>query len=66
MGKLRSHANKEVSDLAKELVKKWKTEVEKAKGQLGGATPTTTSNNSKAIGTKVPGTCFSFSSHTVY
>ena len=31
MGKLRAHASKEVADLAKEIVKKWKTEVEKAK-----------------------------------
>ncbi|KIM87889.1 hypothetical protein PILCRDRAFT_814586 [Piloderma croceum F 1598] len=31
VGKLRSHASKEVADLAKEIVKKWKTEVEKAK-----------------------------------
>jgi len=33
VGKLRSHATKEVSDLAKELVKKWKNEVGKAKAQ---------------------------------
>jgi transcription elongation factor S-II len=31
VGKLRSHASKGVADLAKEIVKKWKTEVEKAK-----------------------------------
>lgn len=31
VGKLRTHASKEVADLAKDLVKKWKTEVEKAK-----------------------------------
>jgi len=29
---LRTHEAKEVSDLAKELVKKWKNEVERAKG----------------------------------
>jgi len=32
VGKLRSHEAKEVSDLAKEIVKKWKNEVERAKG----------------------------------
>ncbi|KAL0948316.1 hypothetical protein HGRIS_010906 [Hohenbuehelia grisea] len=37
VGKLRTHARKEVSDAAKELVKKWKTEVDKAKGAHGGA-----------------------------
>jgi transcription elongation factor S-II len=31
VGKLRSNASKDVADLAKEIVKKWKTEVEKAK-----------------------------------
>ncbi|KAF4582728.1 RNA polymerase II elongation factor [Pleurotus pulmonarius] len=31
VGKLRTHAKKEVADAAKELVKKWKTEVERAK-----------------------------------
>lgn len=31
IGKLRNHAAKEVSELAKELVKKWKTEVDRAK-----------------------------------
>jgi transcription elongation factor S-II len=31
VGKLRSHADKQVSELAKEIVKKWKTEVDKGK-----------------------------------
>ncbi|RDB21742.1 Transcription elongation factor S-II [Hypsizygus marmoreus] len=31
VGKLRQHASKDVSDLAKEIVKKWKNQVEKAK-----------------------------------
>jgi transcription elongation factor S-II len=31
VGKLRSHPTKEVSELAKEIVKKWKNEVELAK-----------------------------------
>ncbi|TFY59371.1 hypothetical protein EVG20_g7814 [Dentipellis fragilis] len=35
VGKLRSHARKEVADLAKEIVKKWKTEVEKEKQAAG-------------------------------
>lgn len=45
VGKLRSHASKEVADAAKDLVKKWKTDVEKAKagGGSGNTTPTTTS-----------------------
>lgn len=38
VGKLRQHASKEVADLAKEIVKKWKNAVEKAKlGNGGGA-----------------------------
>ncbi|KAF8590395.1 transcription elongation factor [Ramaria rubella] len=37
VGKLRTHASKEVADLAKELVKKWKSEVDKAKA--GAAAP---------------------------
>lgn len=42
VGKLRSHASKEVADLAKEIVKKWKTEVDKEKQAKGGdAKPTT-------------------------
>jgi len=36
VGKLRSHASKDVADLAKEIVKKWKTEVEKEKQAKGG------------------------------
>jgi transcription elongation factor S-II len=37
VGKLRSHSSKSVSDLAKEIVKKWKLEVEKAKSKATGA-----------------------------
>ncbi|OBZ73317.1 Transcription elongation factor S-II [Grifola frondosa] len=37
VGKLRAHATKEVSDLAKEIVKKWKTEVEREKQIHGGS-----------------------------
>ncbi|KAJ7083997.1 transcription factor S-II, central domain-containing protein [Mycena belliarum] len=36
VGKLRTHASKDVSDLAKEIVKQWKTEVEQAKAAAGG------------------------------
>lgn len=39
VGKLRAHDSKEVSDLAKEIVKKWKNEVERAKGGSGSKTP---------------------------
>lgn len=39
MGKLRSHANKQIADAAKELVKKWKTEVEQAKLKAAPKTP---------------------------
>jgi transcription elongation factor S-II len=42
VGKLRSHASKPVSELAKEIVKKWKGAVEKAKlsnGSFKGAPP---------------------------
>ncbi|KAG1758220.1 transcription elongation factor [Suillus occidentalis] len=35
VGKLRTHEAKEVSDLAREIVKKWKNEVERAKGGSG-------------------------------
>ena len=37
MGKLRQHASKQVADLAKELVRKWKTDVEREKQQHGNA-----------------------------
>ncbi|KAF8174575.1 transcription factor S-II, central domain-containing protein [Pholiota molesta] len=41
VGKLRVHKSKPVADLAKDIVKQWKTAVEKAKGKTGGAsTPT--------------------------
>ncbi|CAE6429843.1 unnamed protein product [Rhizoctonia solani] len=42
IGKLRSHPRKEVADLAKELVRKWKEAVEASKkAKAGGGTPTT-------------------------
>jgi len=37
VGKLRSHADKRVSEAAKDIVKKWKNDVEKAKRTSGGA-----------------------------
>jgi len=39
VGKLRSNASKDVADLAKEIVKKWKTEVEKAKAGSSSSKP---------------------------
>ncbi|KZT38369.1 transcription elongation factor [Sistotremastrum suecicum HHB10207 ss-3] len=39
VGKLRQHSSKAVADLAKELVKKWKTEVEKEKASSGASSP---------------------------
>ncbi|KAJ7641583.1 transcription factor S-II, central domain-containing protein [Roridomyces roridus] len=39
VGKLRTHASKDVADLAKELVKQWKTEVEQAKAAVAGGKP---------------------------
>lgn len=39
MGKLRSHATKEVSELAKEVVRQWKTEVDKEKKAAGAKSP---------------------------
>ncbi|KAG1743879.1 transcription elongation factor [Suillus lakei] len=46
VGKLRTHEAKEVSDLAREIVKKWKNEVERAKG--GSGSKAGTPANSKA------------------
>ncbi|KAI0755647.1 transcription elongation factor S-II [Fomes fomentarius] len=40
VGKLRSHASKQISELAKEIVKKWKTEVEREKAAGGGGAKT--------------------------
>ncbi|KAJ3569660.1 hypothetical protein NP233_g4907 [Leucocoprinus birnbaumii] len=46
VGKLRTHSSKEVADLAKEIVKKWKSSVEKAK-QAGGTSNPTAKQNGK-------------------
>ncbi|KAJ7186980.1 transcription elongation factor [Mycena filopes] len=37
VGKLRTHPSKDVSDMAKEVVKQWKAEVDKAKAAQGGS-----------------------------
>ncbi|KAG2071200.1 transcription elongation factor [Suillus decipiens] len=47
VGKLRTHEAKEVSDLAREIVKKWKNEVERAKG--GSGSKAGTPANGKAV-----------------
>jgi transcription elongation factor S-II len=50
VGKLRTHEAKEVSDLAREIVKKWKNEVERAKG--GSGSKAGTPANGKAAPTR--------------
>ncbi|KAF8659275.1 hypothetical protein AX16_001850 [Volvariella volvacea WC 439] len=75
VGKLRSHDDKSVSDLAKEIVKKWKGAVERAKqkdggsGAAGGGTtpkpankPTNTAKKPAAATPGTPGTPTSNSS----
>ncbi|KAJ7280165.1 transcription factor S-II, central domain-containing protein [Mycena rebaudengoi] len=50
VGKLRTHASKDVSDLAKEIVRQWKTEVEQAKAAAGGgAAKPTVGVNTKPV-----------------
>jgi len=61
VGKLRAHASKQVSDLAKEIVKKWKNEVEKAKalqGQQGGVSKPNVKipERKQSVASSVPGT----------
>jgi len=51
VGKLRTNNSKAVSELAKEIVKQWKTAVEKAKMK---ATPPVTTNGSAGMFTCVP------------
>lgn len=55
VGKLRTHASKNVSELAKEIVKMWKNEVEKEKHSHGSkpAQPSTSSTPTPAA--KAPG-----------
>ncbi|KAF9039323.1 transcription factor S-II, central domain-containing protein [Panaeolus papilionaceus] len=56
VGKLRTHKLKPVADLAKEIVKHWKTAVEKAKGKTPGAssaTATTADKKTQGGGTPV-------------
>ncbi|EIN06825.1 transcription elongation factor [Punctularia strigosozonata HHB-11173 SS5] len=55
VGKLRSHANRDISNLAKEVVKKWKAEVEKEKETRGSsATPSTPGGASTTASTPKP------------
>ncbi|KAJ7086366.1 transcription factor S-II, central domain-containing protein [Mycena belliarum] len=57
VGKLRTHASKDVSDLAKEIVKQWKTEVEQAKAAAGGTTkPTVTTARKGSVASNGPST----------
>ncbi|KAF9788393.1 transcription elongation factor [Thelephora terrestris] len=48
VGKLRSHADKRVSDTAKDIVKKWKNDVEKAKRTTGAPKKPTVSTNASS------------------
>jgi len=48
VGKLRTHTAKDVSDLAKEIVKKWKHTVDKEK-QSQGVAPTKATTNGKVM-----------------
>ncbi|KAF8198324.1 transcription factor S-II, central domain-containing protein [Mycena galopus ATCC 62051] len=54
VGKLRTHASKDVADLAKEIVKQWKTEVEKAKAAAGGAAAAPAPKPAVGVNTNVP------------
>ncbi|KAK7039425.1 transcription factor S-II, central domain-containing protein [Favolaschia claudopus] len=60
VGKLRTHASKDVSDLAKEIVKQWKNEVEKAKAAAGGSAKPTVGVNTtvrkSSVASNGPGT----------
>ncbi|OAX38230.1 transcription elongation factor [Rhizopogon vinicolor AM-OR11-026] len=61
VGKLRTHEAKEVSDLAKEIVKKWKNEVERAKGGAkvganGKAVPNEARKGSTSVTPSTPAT----------
>ncbi|KAI0354411.1 transcription elongation factor [Trametes cingulata] len=48
VGKLRQHASKPVADLAKEIVRKWKTEVEREKQASGGGAKSASSGKPPA------------------
>ncbi|KAH8105188.1 transcription elongation factor [Cristinia sonorae] len=54
VGKLRTHANKNVSELAKEIVKMWKTAVEKEKQSGGGSKGAPSSASTPAAAAKPP------------
>ncbi|KAI0048175.1 transcription elongation factor [Auriscalpium vulgare] len=61
VGKLRSHAKKEVSELAKEVVRKWKTEVDKEKQATGATKAPGQASKAAAAGERFRNTarCFS-------
>ncbi|CAK5263271.1 unnamed protein product [Mycena citricolor] len=48
VGKLRTHASKAVADLAKDVVRQWKVEVEQAKAGAAASKPTLGVNTSGA------------------
>ncbi|TFK38327.1 transcription elongation factor [Crucibulum laeve] len=56
VGKLRTHTTKEVSELAKEIVKKWKTAVDKEKARTGGSSKTVANGKPADKKTSTPGT----------
>ncbi|KAF5376506.1 hypothetical protein D9615_008681 [Tricholomella constricta] len=55
VGKLRQHVSKDVADLAKEIVKKWKTQVEKAKLANGKLQPNG-KDRKASVASPAPGT----------
>ncbi|KAG5645299.1 hypothetical protein DXG03_006488 [Asterophora parasitica] len=56
VGKLRQNASREVADLAKEIVKKWKTQVEKAKLANGSKVHPNGKDRKGSIASPAPGT----------
>ena len=58
VGKLRNHAAKEVSELAKELVKKWKNEVDRAKAAGHGSGAAAKKDTGSADGKAARELCF--------
>jgi transcription elongation factor S-II len=54
VGKLRSHANREISSLAKEVVKKWKAEVDKEKEARGSSAAPSTPGGAPTVSTAKP------------
>ncbi|KDQ52541.1 hypothetical protein JAAARDRAFT_210488 [Jaapia argillacea MUCL 33604] len=58
VGKLRTHSSKAIADLAKEIVKQWKGQVEKEKIGKGGAGGSHHSKPAGAVNGKHPGVSF--------